>query len=122
MLCAFGADFIVSEVECGQCLQKESSAVNEKDKKTFTVLVRKVSARYLAPWSPILLFPRVRVVSVCAEKRRSECERNGDKNIHWVISESISQIKRPFGSNYIVFEVECDECLCEKNEDMKEKD
>jgi hypothetical protein len=82
MLCAFGADSIVREIECRQCLQKESGVVNEKDKKTFTVLFRKVSARYLAPSSPILLFPRVRVVSVCVQKRRGEWERNGEKNIH----------------------------------------
>jgi hypothetical protein len=56
------------------------------------------------------------------EKRRYEGERLGEKDVHLVSSESISQLFGSFIPDFIQFEIECDECLREQSEDMKEKD
>jgi hypothetical protein len=50
-----------------------------------------------------------------------EQETQGEKDIHLVFSESISQCFRSFRTDIIKFEIECGECLREKIEDMNKK-
>jgi hypothetical protein len=168
---SFSADFIVSKVECGECLRELSEDTKEKDseKKMFTLFSRKASASCLTPSAPISFSARLSVVSVyerkvkiwrrkirrkrCSpcfhgkhqpvvwllhsrfhffwarvwwvsmrEKWRYERERLGEKDVHLVFSESISQLFGSFIPDSISAEVECGECLWEKSEDMNEKD
>jgi hypothetical protein len=56
MLNTYGANSIVFETECRQCLRKPT-VENRKDeyKMTLTVLLRKLLAKYLTPSSSISL-------------------------------------------------------------------
>jgi hypothetical protein len=67
---SFIPDFIVSEVECGECLREKSEDMKEKDeeKKMFTSFSRKASASCLAPSAPIPFRARLSVMIVFERK------------------------------------------------------
>jgi hypothetical protein len=62
------ADFIRTEIKCGDCLQKianEWSNGKYRDTNSVTLFCNSAFARYCAPWSPIPFAPRSSAVIVC---------------------------------------------------------
>ncbi len=86
----------------------------DKRKKIFTLLFFRASARYRAPFLPIPFHGRFSAISVCVRRKRCTQQREKNKDTDLIIFQSTSQILGPFLTDFIACEIECDQCLCRK--------
>ena len=73
ILCTLSSDSIPPQVECGECLyEREKNEMMERTRRSdnLTVFCCNASPKYRAPWSPIWLYDKLSVVSVCMKERR----------------------------------------------------
>ena len=87
----------------------------EEEKIQLTVLFRSTADKCSAPLSPISFSLRLSVLSVCVKKSIYVfCVERNENSTHCVVSKYSRQMFCSFISDFIVVEIECVECLCEK--------